>query len=62
MVTVSWAAVLELMLPWLIALGTVALAIGFGALLVSDDATDERRRRSALVPKPASVPRQRRPG
>ena len=31
-VTVSWASVLEQMLPWLIAFATVAVAIGIGAV------------------------------
>jgi hypothetical protein len=43
-VAVSWASVLEQMLPWLIALATVVVAMGIGALLVSDEAPDEHRR------------------
>jgi hypothetical protein len=44
------------MLPWLIVLGTVAVAIGIGAILVSGEAADEHRRRPAPVPKPPFLP------
>jgi hypothetical protein len=61
-VAVSWASVLEQMLPWLITLATVVVAIGIGALLVSDEVADEHRPASAPVPKPPFLPRQRRDG
>ncbi len=51
MVTVSGAPVLEQMLTWLIALATVAVAIGVGASLLSDEAADDRPT-SAPVPNP----------
>jgi hypothetical protein len=50
------------MLPWLIALATVVVAIGIGALFLSDDAADEYRRASAHVPKVPTLPRQRQDG
>jgi hypothetical protein len=61
-VTVSWASVMEQMLPWLIVLGTVVVAIGIGALLLSGDVADEHRRAAAPLQKSPSVPRQRRAG
>jgi len=61
-VTVSWASILEQMLPWLIVLGTVAVAIGIGAILVSGDVADEHRRRPVPVAEPPCLPRQRRTG
>jgi hypothetical protein len=50
------------MLPWLIALATVAVAIGIWAVLLSDDAADEQLPASAPVHKLPSLPRQRRDG
>ena len=61
MVAVSWASVLEQMLPWLIALATVVVAMGIGALLVSDEAPDEHRR-APTPTHPPSLPRQRETG
>ena len=62
MVTVSWASDLEQMLPWLIAFVTVAVAIGIGALLLSDEAANEHRPAAAPLPKPLFLPRQRQGG
>lgn len=50
------------MLPWLMALATVAVAIGIGSLLLSVDAAHEHQTASARMPKPLSLPRQRRGG
>jgi hypothetical protein len=61
-VTVPWASILEQMLPWLIALGTFAVAIGIGAMLASGDAAEEHGRGAAPVAKSPFLPRQRRMG
>lgn len=61
-IAVSSASDLERMLPWLMALATVAVAIGIGSLLLSVDAAHEHQTASARMPKPLSLPRQRRGG